>query len=182
MPPLTPALLSRSATDRLLDGGTGPEPLRQLLAAAAAPAQADELGGEQAARLAFATSVGSRPLPDVATHNPARRTRTLSWIVAAKAVAAIALTAGAGGVAVAATSSPLPAGPPDVSTHQESDPDPSTARPTVVVDRARGATLQPDAGPAQAPSPSSPVSAPPTGAGTARAPGSARKVGDRPRT
>ena len=108
MPPLTPARLPRSTTDRLLDGGTGPEPLRQLLAAAAAPAQADELGGEQAARLAFTTSAGSRPLPDVAAHNFPRRTRALSWIVAAKAIAAIALTAGAGGVAVAATSGSLP--------------------------------------------------------------------------
>ena len=138
MPPLIPARLPRSTTDRLLDGGTGPEPLRQLLAAAAGPAQADELGGEQAAHTTFTTAAQFRLPPGVATHHSPRRTQAQSWIVAAKTIFAIALTAGAGGVAVAATSSPFPAGPPEVSNHQEAGPNLSTARPTVVVDRARG--------------------------------------------
>jgi hypothetical protein len=137
MLPLRPTRLPRSTTDRLLDTGTGPEPVRQLLAAAAAPAQAGELDGEQVARLAFTMSAGCRPLPDVAAPNSPKRTRALSWIVAAKAIAALALTAGASGVAVAATSGPFPDGPPDTSTHQQSDPHSSTAWP-MVVDRARG--------------------------------------------
>ena len=131
MPALTPARLPRSTTDRLLDGGVGPEPLRQLLAAAAAPAQADELGGERAAHRAFITAARFPPLIGAAPHNPRRHNRALSWIVAAKAIAAVALTAGAGGVAVAATSGSFPDGLPAVSIHQKSDPDPDSARPTV---------------------------------------------------
>jgi hypothetical protein len=161
MPSLTPTRLTGSTTDRLLDGVSGPEPLRQLLAAAAAPAQADELGGEQAARRAFTTTTGCRPLPAGAAHNWPKRTRALSWIVAAKAIAAVALTAGAGGVAVAATSGSFPAGPPDVSTHQERAPDSATARPAVVVDRASGTGQRPDTEPARERSPGSPDAARP---------------------
>jgi hypothetical protein len=157
MPALTPARLPRPTTDRLLDGGVGPEPLRHLLAAAAAPAQADELGGEQAAHRAFATATQFPPLPGVATYGYRRRTRALSWIVAAKAIAAVALTAGAGGVAMAATSGSFPGGLPDVSTHQR--PDPTTARPTVVVDRARGTAARPNTEPAPESSPDPPGSA-----------------------
>jgi hypothetical protein len=159
MPALTPAGLSRSTTDRLLDGGTGPEPLEHLLAAAAAPPQADEVSGEQAARQAFVAAAGFQPLLAVAPNRPRRRTRALSWIVAAKAIAAVALTAGAGGVAVAATSSSFPAGPPEVSNRLEAGPNLSIARPTVVVDRARGTTPQPDTEPAPESSPGSPDSA-----------------------
>jgi hypothetical protein len=156
LPALTPVRLPRSTSDRLLDGGVGSEPLRQLLAAAAAPAQADELGGEQAARRAFTTAARFPPLPGVATHHSRRRSRALSWMVAAKAIAAVALTAGAGGVAMAATSGSFPGGLPDVSTHQEPGPDPTPALPTVVVDRARGTTERPDTGPAPESSPGSP--------------------------
>jgi hypothetical protein len=156
MPALTPTGLSRSTTDRLLDGGTGPEPLQYLLAAAAAPPRADELGGEQAARQAFIAAACFRPLLDVAPNKHRGRTRTLSWIVAAKAITAVALTAGAGGVALAATSGSFPGGLPDVSTHQTSDPDSATARPTVIVDRARGTTQRPDSPPVPASSAGSP--------------------------
>jgi hypothetical protein len=159
MPALIPARLPRSTTDRLLDGGTGPEPLRQILAAAAGPAQADELGGEQAAHTTFTTAAQFRLPPGVATHHFPRRTRALSWIVAAKTIFAIALTAGAGGVAVAATSSSFPIGPPEVSNRQEAGPNLSTARPTVVVDRARGTARQPDTEPAPESSPGPPGSA-----------------------
>jgi hypothetical protein len=76
--------------------------------------------------------------------------------VAAKAIAAVALTAGAGGVALAATSGSFPGGLPDASTHQRSDPGPATARPTVVVDRARGTAQRPDTQPAPAVSAGSP--------------------------
>jgi hypothetical protein len=157
-PALTTARLPRSTTDRLLDGGVGPEPLRQLLAAAAAPAQADELGGEQEAHRAFITAARFPPLIGAAPHNPRRRTRALSWIVAAKAIAAVALTAGAGGVAVATTSGSFPGGLPAVSTQQKSDPDPDSGRPTVVVDRARGTAQRPDTQPAPASSAGSPDS------------------------
>jgi hypothetical protein len=158
MPALSPARLPASSTDRLLDGGVGPEPLRQLLAAAAGPAQADELAGEQAAHRAFTSAARFPPLLGVAPHTSRRRTRALSWIVAAKAIAAVALTAGAGGVAVAATSGSFPSGLPDVSTHQKSDSDSATARPTVVVDRARGTAQRPDTQPAPESSAGSPDS------------------------
>jgi hypothetical protein len=78
--------------------------------------------------------------------------------VAAKAIAAVALTAGAGGVAVAATSGSFPSGLPAVSTHQKSDPNPDSARPTVIVDRARGTAERPDTQPAPASAVGSPDS------------------------
>ena len=45
--------LAGATAQRLLDGGDGPSPLPQLLAAATAPATAAELRGEAAARVAF---------------------------------------------------------------------------------------------------------------------------------
>ena len=147
--PPGPTRLPRPTTDRLLDGGDGPEPVRQLLAAAAAPAQPGELDGEQVARLAFTMSTRCRPLPDRTTaHHFPQRTRALSWIVAAKAIAALALTAGASGVAVAATATSFPDDPPDASTQQPTDPHPPTAPPTVLVDRAHDTAQQPDTEPA----------------------------------
>ena len=45
---------------------------------------------------------------------------------------------------MAATSGSFPGTLPDVSTSRTADPDPVTARPTVVVDRARGTAERPD--------------------------------------
>ena len=53
--------LSGTAAQRLLDGGDGPPPLPQLLAAATAPATPAELRGESAARAAFRILGAHRP-------------------------------------------------------------------------------------------------------------------------
>jgi hypothetical protein len=98
--------LSGTAARRLLDGGDGPPPLPQLLAAATAPATPAELRGESTARAAFRTSVHTAPLPhDIPRRSPVQATST---IMIAKAIAAIALTAStAGGIALATTSTPV---------------------------------------------------------------------------
>ena len=97
--------LSGTTAQRLLDGGDGPSPLPQLLAAASAPATPTELRGESAARAAFRSSVHPAPLPD---DLPRRATvRVTTSIMIAKAIAAIALTAGtAGSIALATTATP----------------------------------------------------------------------------
>jgi hypothetical protein len=100
-----PGRLSAATTRRLLDGGEGPSPLPQLLAAASAPATAAELRGEAAALAAFRSAPHAAPLP----HDEPRRppVRAASTFMIAKAVAAIALTAStAGGIALATTSTP----------------------------------------------------------------------------
>jgi len=97
--------LSGATAKRLLDGGDGPPPLPQLLAAVAAPATAAELRGEAVARAAFRSSTHSAPLP----HDIPRRTsvHATSSIIIAKVIAAITLTAStAGGIALATTSTP----------------------------------------------------------------------------
>jgi hypothetical protein len=97
--------LTGAVARRLLDGGGGPSPLPELLAAAQAPATAAELQGEPAARAAFRSSLHTCPLPpDIPRRSPVKTTTT---IMVAKAIAAIALTAStAGGVALATHSSP----------------------------------------------------------------------------
>jgi hypothetical protein len=105
--PIRPPRVSGAVARRLLDGGHGPSPLPELLAAARAPATAAELRTEPAARAAFRSSVhpDASPLPhDIPRRIPMRTTTT---IMVAKAIAAIALTAStAGGVALATHSSP----------------------------------------------------------------------------
>jgi hypothetical protein len=98
--------LTGATAQRLLDGGDGPPPLPQLLAAATGPATAAELHGETAARTAFRSSTHSAPLP----HGIPRRTpvHATSSIIIAKVIAAITLTAStAGGIALATTSTPV---------------------------------------------------------------------------
>ena len=97
--------LTGATAQRLLDGGDGPPPLPQLVAAATAPATAAELRGEAAARAAFRSSTHSAPLsPDIPRRAPVRVT---SSVIIAKVIAAITLTAGtAGGIALATTSTP----------------------------------------------------------------------------
>ena len=97
--------LTGATAQRLLDGGDGPPPLPQLVAAVTAPATAAELRGEAAARAAFRSSTHAAPLsPDIPRRAPVRVT---SSVIIAKVIAAITLTAGtAGGIALAATSTP----------------------------------------------------------------------------
>ncbi len=97
--------LTGATAQRLLDGGDGPPPLPQLVAAATAPATAAELRGEAAARAAFRSSTHAAPLsPDIPRRTPVRVT---SSVIIAKVIAAITLTAGtAGGIALATTSTP----------------------------------------------------------------------------
>jgi hypothetical protein len=96
--------LSGAAAHRLLDGSDdAPAPLRQLLAAATAPASEAELQGEDAARAAFRSAVHATPVP----LRDSRRVRatTATGILTAKIIAALALTAStAGGVALATNS------------------------------------------------------------------------------
>jgi len=96
--------LSGAAAHRLLDGSDDPPaPLRQLLAAATAPASEAELQGEDAARAAFRSAVHATPVP----LRDSRRVRatTATGILTAKIIAALALTAStAGGVALATNS------------------------------------------------------------------------------
>jgi hypothetical protein len=119
--------LSGATAQRLLDGGDGPPPLPQLLAAATAPATPAELRGESAARAAFRTSAHSAPLP-----HPRRSTvRTTTTIIVAKAIAAIALTAStAGSIALATTSTPAD---PHARTMSESAATGAAASPSLVV-------------------------------------------------
>jgi hypothetical protein len=83
--------------------------LAQFLAAATRPGTTSELRGESAARAAFISLATTHPLPDNALRSTPMRARTLSRIVIAKAIVALTLTAGAGGVALATTSTSLPA-------------------------------------------------------------------------
>ena len=82
------------ATDRLLDGGDGPEPLRRLLAAATGPATRAELAGEAAAVEAFVAAGSGR----------GRHTKTGSraGMRMARVATVVALAGAAGSVAVAA--------------------------------------------------------------------------------
>ena len=114
--------LSRAAGEKLLDGGAGPDPLAHFLAAAAGPGTATELRGENVALWAFITAVLTHSRPDDECRSSPLHARTLSRIVATKAVAALALTAGAGGVAVAATATTLPTDQPGASTAQSAVP------------------------------------------------------------
>ena len=114
-----PGRLSATTAERLLrgdpDGGLKSlvrndesAALTQFLAAAIRPGTASELRGESAARAVFLSLATTHPLPDEALRSTPMRARTLSRIVIAKAVVALTVTAGAGGVALATTSTSLP--------------------------------------------------------------------------
>jgi hypothetical protein len=105
--------LTAATAEQLLDGGDGPADLRRLLAAAAGPGTARELAGEAAALAAFADAPRASSLPSEPTRRPSMLSTALSKILAAKAVAAVVLLAGAtGGVALAATVTGAPDAPP----------------------------------------------------------------------
>jgi hypothetical protein len=108
----TSARLTAATTEQLLDGGAGPAGLHQLLAAAAGPGTASELAGETAAVAAFVDAPRASPLPSAPPRRPSMLSTALSKILAAKALAAVVLLAGAtGGVALAATVSDAPSSP-----------------------------------------------------------------------
>ncbi len=99
----------RDTAERLLRGAPhgrrgGQDPLAELLAAAAAPARADELRGEQAIMAAF-RAAHLRPAPQQRSR-PMIKT-ALAKLLTLKAAAVLAATA-AGGVALAASTGTLP--------------------------------------------------------------------------
>jgi hypothetical protein len=117
-----PTRLSRATTEQLLDGHDGPAPLVQLLAAATMPATATELRGEPVALAAFTSPGPTNPLPHETGWSTPTRASTLSRIMVAKAIAGLVLTASAGGVALAATSTSLPDDQREAAVLQESAP------------------------------------------------------------
>lgn len=128
----TPVRMTPTVAERLLDGGDGPADLRQLLDAAAGPGTASELAGEAAVRAAFVDAPRTAPLPSDPSRTSVFST-ALSKILAAKALAAIVLVAGAtGGVALAATSTRAPEAPPAAGAYATSG-----ARPSAVADLGR---------------------------------------------
>ena len=120
--------LTGVTAQRLLDGGDGPPPLPQLVAALTAPATLVELRGESAARAAFRSSTHAAPLsPDIPRRAPVRAT---SSVIIAKVIAAITLTAStAGGIALATTSTPAA---PQARTTSETTAT-SDATPSLVI-------------------------------------------------
>ena len=104
----------RLTAERLLGGDPGEYPLAdrrvaRLLAAAAAPARAEELAGEDAARLAF------RAAAVVAASTRPRFGARLARGATVKVLAAAVGVIGLGGVAMAATTGSLPAPIQDVA-------------------------------------------------------------------
>ena len=133
--------LSGATAERLLDGGDGPSPLPELLAAATAPATAAELRGESVARAAFRSSTRPAPLPDdVRRRHPVRVTTS---IMIAKAIAAIALTAGtAGGIALATTATPADA--PARTTSDSAARDAASSSPVLTTPTIGATPADPD--------------------------------------
>ena len=105
--------IDRDTAEQLLRGApagsrAGSEPLVELFAAAAAPAGAAELGGEQAAMAAFRAA---RPYAVQQTGRRSMLKTTVAKMLTVKAVAAaIAVGAVGGGVALAASNGALPSG------------------------------------------------------------------------
>jgi hypothetical protein len=161
------ARLSRVAADRLLDGGPGPEPLRHILTVAAGPGRYEELRGEDAARLAFIASARAGTAPDPRGRCSQATARTLTRIMAAKAITAIALTVGAGSVAVAATTDSFGDRPFGASSVARSEPDATDARRTLVADRTSDRAAEPP-----------PAVDPHRSAGSAGLPGSCQGAAD----
>jgi hypothetical protein len=121
--------LTAATTEQLLDGGPGPAGLQQLLAAAAGPGTASELAGETAAVAAFVGAPRETSLPSAPIRRPSMLSTALSKILAAKALAAVVLLAGAtGGVALAANASNAPSSATDETSTTSTaiaDPDPA---------------------------------------------------------
>ncbi|WP_433285816.1 hypothetical protein ACQPZQ_28720 [Pseudonocardia sp. CA-142604] len=141
-----PVRLTRTATERLLDGGDGPAELRHLLDVAAGPGTSSELAGEGAALAAFVDAPRTASLPSHLPRRTSMLSTVLSKILAAKAIAAIALVAGAtGGIALAAQSTGVPEDRPAAGAHTSTEGRPSapaeTARPDGS-DRPAGAAGQ----------------------------------------
>jgi hypothetical protein len=123
-----PVRLTRTATERLLDGGDGPADLRHLLDVAAGPGTTSELAGEGAALAAFVDAPRTASLPSHPPRGTSMLSAVLSKILAAKAIAAIALVAGAtGGIALAAQSTGVPEDRPAAGAHTSTDTPPSAS-------------------------------------------------------
>ncbi|TQM37788.1 hypothetical protein [Pseudonocardia cypriaca] len=139
-----PDRLTAATAEQLLDGGPGPAGLQQLLAAAAGPGAASELTGESAAVAAFVGAPRETSLPSAPTRRPSMLSTALSKILAAKALAAVVLLAGAtGGVALAANASSAPS-----STDEAAATSTATAAPEPADedrDADSGSTAAPDA-------------------------------------
>jgi hypothetical protein len=136
--------ISAAVARRLLDGGDGPTPLPELLAAARAPATTAELRGEEAARAAFRSSLETAPLPHDLVRRPPVKTTTT--IMLAKAIAAIALTAStAGGVALATDSRSTPP-----EGHVAAGGERATTSDTLAADLPAASTTASAAGPQDA--------------------------------
>jgi hypothetical protein len=118
-----PDRLTAATAEQLLDGGPGPVGLQQLLAAAAGPGAASELTGESAAVAAFVAAPRENPLPSAPIRRPSMLSTALSKILAAKALAALVLVAGAtGGVALAANASSAPSSTAETTTSTDPGP------------------------------------------------------------
>jgi hypothetical protein len=138
-----PVRLTRTATERLLDGGDGHAGLRHLLDAAASPAAASEHAGEAAALAAFVDAPRTASL----SSHPPRRTSVLSTalskILAAKAIAVIAVAAAAtGGVALAAQSTGARVDRPAADAHATTSARPSAPSESGPQDGSAGAAGQ----------------------------------------
>jgi hypothetical protein len=151
--------LSREAAGRLLEGG-GPEPLRHLLTVAGGPGQWDELRGEYAARLAFVASADAATAPVTGGHRGRDTARTLSRIMAAKAIAVVALTVGAGSAAVAATGNSFGPGPFGAPTGGQSVPAATGAPGTLVANQLSDRAAEPSPPTVDLPQPAA-IEAPP---------------------
>ncbi|WP_131737807.1 hypothetical protein [Actinomadura roseirufa] len=130
---------------RTEDVPPGPVGLRELLAAAAAPAAPEELAGEDAAVAAF-VSARSAQAPRRAR---AYRPRVARFVTVKVAVASVVLAVG-GGVAVAAGTGHLPG--------QEPTPAPTHRPPRIIDDRSYGPLRS--SGPWSPPAPGTPPTSP----------------------
>ncbi|WP_131745592.1 hypothetical protein, partial [Frankia sp. Cppng1_Ct_nod] len=102
--------IGKGDAERMLRGGpvdakAGPDPLADLLAAAAAPARAGELAGEEAAMAAFREA---RLVPVAQTRRDSMIKIGLAKLVTVKVAAVAVAATTVGGVAVAASTGVLP--------------------------------------------------------------------------
>ena len=114
-----PRRISRRTAEQLLRGaragqrGVGPDAMADLLAAAAAPARADELAGRPAALAAF-RSAQLGPVPQLRRRSVIKSALATSLTAKIAAVAVVAVSCG--GIATAAVTGYLPAHPGPAST------------------------------------------------------------------
>ncbi len=130
--------LTAAQAEQLLDAaragrGAEADPLAQLMAAAAAPAQADELRGEDEALRAFRLALRAPAPARTVTFTPARHRPRWTWALLAKLIAVLLAATGAGW-ALAATSGMAPnpfwdPDPPPAPSDSASDRRPTSGDP-----------------------------------------------------